>query len=121
MKQKISLEELPNLVVDLASKVDKLQEQISKLQNNEEATPVWFDINTLCNYLPQKPAKQTVYEWCANRKIPYHKSGGIKGKHTLFLKREIDEWLMNANIKSEEIIEDEVNIYLKNEDKRYHK
>lgn len=121
MNQKISLEELPNLVVDLASKVDKLLEQISKLQNNEEATPVWFDINALCNYLPQKPAKQTVYEWCANRKIPFHKTGGIKGKHTVFLKSEIDQWLMNANIKSLAIIEDDVNIFLENEKKRYNK
>lgn len=121
MNQKISLEELPNLVVDLASKVDKLLEQISKLQNNEEATPVWFDINALCNYLPQKPAKQTVYEWCANRKIPFHKTGGIKGKHTVFLKSEIDQWLMNADIKTRAKIENEVVNFLKNEKKTNHK
>ena len=117
----MNLEDLPNLVVDLSLKVDRLLEQISKLTNREEDKSIWFDIDGLCNYLPQKPAKQTVYEWCSSRKIPYHKAGGIKDKHTLFLKSEIDQWLMNADIKYEATIENEVINYMKNGKKRNNK
>lgn len=121
MNQKMNLEDLPNLVVDLSLKVDQLLEQISKLSNKEEDQSVWLDIDGLCNYLPQKPAKQTVYEWCSSRKIPFHKAGGIRGKHTLFLKSEIDQWLMDADNKSEATIENEVVKFLTNEKKRNHK
>lgn len=121
MNRKINLEDLPNLVVDLSLKVDQLIDKITKLSKDEENTPVWFDIGTLCDYLPQRPAKQTVYEWCSKRKIPFHKVGGSKGKHTVFLKSEIDEWLLSSNIKSEAIIADEAIKYIKNAEKRYHK
>src|SRR5687768_8993103 len=33
----------------------------------------WLDLNELCVYLPDKPAKQTVYGWVHNSLIPYHK------------------------------------------------
>lgn len=121
MNRKINLEDLPNLVVDLSLKVDQLIDKITKLSKDEENTPVWFDIGTLCDYLPQRPAKQTVYEWCSKRKIPFHKAGGIRGKHNVFLKSEIDEWLSKSNIKSEENIVDEAIKFTKNENKRNHK
>lgn len=121
MNRKMNLEDLPNLVVNLSAKVDQLLEQINKLSNKEEDKTVWFDIDGLCNYLPQKPAKQTVYEWCSARKIPFHKAGGIRGKHNVFLKSEIDEWLSKSNIKSEENIVDEAIKFTKNENKRNHK
>lgn len=121
MNKKISLEDLPNLVVDLSMKVDKLLEEISKININEEATPVWLDLGGLCEYLPQKPARQTVYEWCSQRKIPFHKVGGDHGKYTIFLRSEIDEWLLSSSIKNESTIEEEAFRYIKNENKRNYK
>jgi len=50
---------------------------------------VWFNLQQLCNYLPDKPAKPTVYGWVSKRSIPHHK----KGKSLSFLKSEIDLWL----------------------------
>ena len=113
MKQKISLEDLPNLVVDLSMKVELLLEEISNLKNNEEATPIWLDIDALSNYL--KLSKQTIYQYCSARKLPYHKIGGVKGKYTIFLKSEIDQWLLGSNIKSEAEITNEALQYTKHE------
>lgn len=65
------------------------------LQNNQPAAMEksvedrWFDLSELCAYLPDKPAKPTVYAWVNQRLIPYHKGG----KKLRFLKSEIDAWL----------------------------
>jgi excisionase family DNA binding protein len=63
------------------------QPNIQKVQKESENT--WFDLNELCTYLPDKPAKPTVYAWVNQGIIPYHKGG----KKLRFLKSEIDEWL----------------------------
>lgn len=52
----------------------------------------WFNLEQLCNYLPDKPAKQTVYGWVSKRLIPYHK----KCKSLSFLKSEIDLWMKDG-------------------------
>jgi len=35
----------------------------------------WFNLQELCQYHPEKPAKSTVYAWVAARVIPFHKKG----------------------------------------------
>ncbi len=64
-----------------------LLKHLSKLsiQSKDE----WFNLDQICKYLPDKPAKGTVYGWVSKRLIPYHK----KGKSLSFLKSEIDQWL----------------------------
>lgn len=49
-----------------------------------------FNITELCEYLPMKPKKQTVYGWVSAKppKIPYHKKGEL-----YFIQSEIDAWL----------------------------
>jgi len=59
---------------------------LSGIERNQD---VWFTIEDLCEYLPDKPKKTTIYQWIHYGKIPYHK----KGKRIRFLKSEIDEWL----------------------------
>jgi hypothetical protein len=56
----------------------------------------WFNLQELCSYLPDKPARQTVYAWVGQRLIPYHK----KGKKLMFLKSEIDLWLKQGRRKT---------------------
>ena len=65
----------------------------SLLQNSNqmkvEPADRWFNLQELCDYLPDRPAKQTVYGWIGQHIIPYYK----KGKKLQFLKSEIDAWL----------------------------
>lgn len=64
--------------------------QTSSIERPDERT--WLDLDELCEYHPDKPAKATVYGWVYSRTIPVHKSG----KKLRFLKSEIDDWLMKG-------------------------
>lgn len=46
----------------------------------------------LSDYLPEHPARQTIYGWVNNRKVPFEKHG----RSLLFRKSLIDEWLNNG-------------------------
>ena len=71
--------------------------------NTNQDSDTWFDLNELCQYLPDKPKKQTVYGWVNQRLIPFHKTT----KKLQFLKSEIDNWIKSgrkqtiAEIKTE--------------------
>lgn len=51
--------------------------------------PEYLTIDQLRDYLPQNPAKQTVYQWVHFKQIPYHK----RGKSVLFKRSEINMWI----------------------------
>jgi hypothetical protein len=86
----ISFESMPQLLYDLNQKVESLL----KLQKNPQATETdeLFSIQQLQNYLPERPALQTIYGWVNIRIIPYQKHG----KRLYFRKSEIDQWLRDG-------------------------
>lgn len=88
---KISFNDMPEAMAYLINKVNKLEALLSNnaKSDNTTETDKWFNIQELCTYLPDRPARQTVYGWIGQRLIPYHK----KGKKLQFLKSEIDNWL----------------------------
>lgn len=91
MFTEISFNDMPQALAYLIGKVEKLETLLS----NQTATAVepadrWFNLEELCAYLPDRPAKQTVYGWIGQHAIPFHK----KGKKLQFLKSEIDQWLL---------------------------
>jgi predicted DNA-binding transcriptional regulator AlpA len=45
-------------------------------------------ISELSDLLPEKPAKNTIYGWCAKGLIPYKKYG----RTSYFVKSEIEKW-----------------------------
>lgn len=91
LTDKLSFNDMPEAMAYLINKVEKLEALLSNNARSENATESdkWFDIQELCSYLPDRPARQTVYGWIGQRLIPYHK----KGKKLQFLKSEIDSWL----------------------------
>lgn len=87
----ISFNDMPQALAYLIDKVEKIE----TLLGTQTATAVepadrWFNLQELCDYLPDRPAKQTVYGWIGQHTIPFHK----KGKKLQFLKSEIDAWLL---------------------------
>lgn len=52
----------------------------------------WFNLTELCEYLPDKPAKQTMYGKISRNEFPHYKDG----KKLRFLKSEVDEYLMRG-------------------------
>jgi excisionase family DNA binding protein len=89
----ITFNEIPEAVSYLIDKVNDLEELIRTTANTQPDENTWYDLDAVCDYLPGSPAKQTVYGWVFKKKIPYHK----KGRKLLFLKSEIDEWLISDN------------------------
>lgn len=95
--QEITFEKLPQAVEYLINKVEKLEALLNNQAKSEQQNPdKWFNLQELCEYLPDRPARQTVYGWIGHRLIPFHK----KGKKLQFLKSEIDTWLKADKRKS---------------------
>ena len=69
----------------------QIQRMMELLENAPKGEPVneWLTIDGLCDYLPEHPAKGTIYQWVFNKRVPYYKEGG----NLRFLKSDIDEWL----------------------------
>lgn len=70
----------------------------------------WYDLSELCDYLPDKPAKATIYSYVHKMEIPFHKGQ----KKLRFLKSEIDEWLKTGKRKTHAEIAKEADLYLAN-------
>ena len=102
MSEELSFNDLPKAVAMLIAKVDELKTLIENRNDEENAKEEdqWFNLEQLCTYLPDKPAKSTVYGWVSDNLIPYNKTG----KKLRFLKSKIDAWLQeNAHRTSTEI------------------
>ncbi|MBZ5859451.1 helix-turn-helix domain-containing protein [Flavihumibacter profundi] len=96
----------------LLERLTAIEATLSEMKNQSPKMAIdsyqWFDLVQLQTYLPDKPAKPTVYEWVRKRLIPYHK----KGKKLSFLKSEIDEWLKEGRRKTVKEIGDDASSYL---------
>ena len=95
----ITFNEIPEAMSYIIGKMNDLEELIRTSADTQSDPNAWFNIEELCEYLPDRPAKQTVYGWVFQKKIPYHK----KGKKLQFLKCEIDEWLHTDETQQESI------------------
>ena len=93
--RKLTFDQLPEVVGELRDEIAQLKgfimSNFSALQA-PEPPKVWMDLAQLCEYLPDKPSKATVYGWVCARTIPFHK----KTKKLSFLKSEIDAWIIKS-------------------------
>lgn len=97
LENAITFNELPQAVSQLIKDVNELKNMLQTVHDNKVEIDRWFNIKELCEYVPDHPARQTVYGWIYRHNIPYHK----KGKKLQFLKSEIDEWLKSDKRKTE--------------------
>lgn len=101
---------MPQALSHIIQRLDEIEKKVDFLKTTRQEEPAekWFDLEALCAYLPQHPAKQTVYGWTSANLIPYHKNG----KSIIFRKTEIDEWLQQGAVKSQQMIEAEARAYV---------
>lgn len=102
--------ELENLIDNSIKKFLSVHQTISQ----PTETDLWFDLTKLCNYLPDKPAKPTVYGWVHAGLIPCHKGG----KKLRFLKSEIDIWLKKGRKKSLSEIDADTDAFISSRKKK---
>jgi predicted DNA-binding transcriptional regulator AlpA len=105
----LTFDRLPEAMGYLIGKVEALEKAL-QVKNEQPTTPAvrWLNIEELKDYLPDRPAKATIYGWVSAKKIPNHKGG----KKLRFLQSEIDSWLSAEKRKSEHEMEVEASEYL---------
>ena len=104
-QQQLSFDQLPEAVSELLYLVRQLSTPSATV---EQPTDRWLSIDELCEYLPGKPAKATIYGKVHLREIPHKKFG----KRLAFLKSEIDQYLNSKGRKTVSEIEAEATKYL---------
>ena len=87
----ITPEELKNLI---ETSIRNVLTEDKKLPESDAER--FMTIDELCEYLPYKPIKATIYKKARKRLIPHAK----QGKNLVFLKSEIDEWLRSGKVKT---------------------
>lgn len=93
-----TFETMPSKLDILEDKINRLVALVEQLTVAKPAPDEWMDVNGLCSYHPDRPAKKTVYDWVVLRRVPFHKDG----KRLRFLKSEIDAWLAGGYHGTEE-------------------
>lgn len=88
--QTITFDTMPKALSDLTCKVDQILKAMSGNQKSEIDKLMTMD--ELINFLPEHPARQTIYGKVNNRQIPFAKHG----KFLYFRKSEIENWLNNG-------------------------
>jgi excisionase family DNA binding protein len=105
----LTLEKLPQAISLLTEEVSEIKSLLLQQANAKPTeTDGWFNLDELCEYLPDRPSKQTVYDWVHDRNIPVHKGP----KKLRFLKSEIDKWLLEGRKKTQVELVEEANSYL---------
>lgn len=90
MSEPVTFNNLPEAVSLLLAKVERLEAMLCSPTGGQDSPQIeWMSIDALRDYLPSKPAKQTVYGWVSRKVIPHHK----RGKAVMFKKSEIDTWI----------------------------
>ena len=87
MSDKITFDNLPEAITELHKKIDRLLSQTQATEQPE--ADKLLTIQEFIDYLPEHPAKQTVYGWVNDRLVPFEKYG----KRLYFRKSDIDLWL----------------------------
>jgi len=90
MNDTLTFNEMPAALTEINRKLDVLLAEYSS--KPPEDSDYLMTSEELRIYLPDNPARQTVYDWIFKRKIPYEKFG----KRLYFRKSVIDTWLANG-------------------------
>jgi len=97
----VSFDSLPEAVAQLINDMSEVKQLLNSIaQRDETSTDKWMSVDDLMNYLPGKPARQTIYSWVWKKVIPFHKAGA----KLQFLRSEIDAWILGDSPFSDDAI-----------------
>jgi hypothetical protein len=82
----ITYNNIPEVLATLLRKVDAID---AKLAAPPPPSDTRFSVDEVCEYLPGKPRRATIYGKVQRGEIPH----GREGKTLFFLKSQIDNWL----------------------------
>jgi excisionase family DNA binding protein len=108
MDTEITFETMPKAIRHLIEKVETIERTLQTQNEQPRETDGWMNVEELRNYLPDHPAKATLYGWVSQRLIPHHKGG----KKLRFRKSEINNWLSSGKRQSNDEVEAAAQEYL---------
>jgi excisionase family DNA binding protein len=108
MMAKLTFDQLPDAIQNILDEISSIKLHLQNLPPKNLDLDRWLNLSDLCFYLPDKPAKSTIYGYVQAGTIPFHK----KGKKLFFLKSEIDTWLKTGRRKTVAEIKAEAKTYL---------
>jgi excisionase family DNA binding protein len=89
MSETTTFDSLPGMVAEINKKIDLLiADKVSKVKDEDYL----MTMEDLRDFLPENPARQTVYMWVNERKVPFEKYG----RRLYFRKSTIDKWIANG-------------------------
>ena len=104
-----TFEQLPQAITQLFSRLENIERLLTDGSSQQpQDTERWLNLSELCEYMPDKPVKATVYGWVHKMVIPCHR----RGKKLYFLKSEIDAWLKTGRKKTIAETASEADTYL---------
>lgn len=86
MSDNSSFDSLPGMVAEINKKIDLL---IADRVSHSKDDDYLMTMEDLRDFLPENPARQTVYMWVNEGKIPFEKYG----RRLYFRKTDIDRWI----------------------------
>lgn len=106
----VTFDQLPNEVSALRREISELKSLILSMKpaTEKEPLPEYLDIDELREYLPSKPARQTVYGLVSAKQIPFHKFNG----KLFFNRQEVDAWLATKRHKTQAEINEQAREFL---------
>ena len=121
MSQNINLENLPTWAKLEVSKADLeafaqtlMAQHRIQVPTTSVSTKKILTVDELANYL--NTARQTIYGWINQKKIPYHKHP--TGRKVYFVQTEIDEWLTSNRRATTVEIEAEADRHIEEQKKK---
>ncbi len=111
MEGRPTFDQLPAVVSQLMKEVKEIKGLLYDLKegNSNKNVSEWMTLDQLVEYDPEQRKKSTWYKMVSENKVPYHK----RGKRLLFLKSEINQWLMDGRVNTMEEYLDAANHFLK--------
>ncbi len=103
----ITHDNLPLAVQYLTGQVDHLIELL--MEKDVAKGDIFFNLEQLCAYRPDKPSKSTVYAEVSRGDIPHIK----KSKKLIFLKSSIDAWIIESQKKTKKQMKENAHSSLK--------
>ena len=85
-EKELTFNDLPSAVAYLIQSVDEIKATLGQMSPRSSFNEEWLGVEQLIQYLPDKPAKATIYSWSAKGIIPSHRVGKRLS--------EIDDWIL---------------------------
>lgn len=84
----VTFDNVPELLSGILDELREMRILIISIKDSHSGKE-WMSLQELRDFLPEHPAKATVYEWVAKKTIPFHKNG----KALRFNLAEIEKWI----------------------------